>query len=144
MQKSQGFTLIELFVVVVLFFAMCGLFLYQKNTFEAAARDDKRKTDINTLYHNLEKVYYAEHKSYPDELTPKTLPSVQADTFKDPAGIAINETRINNEALGSTTRSTYTYEARDCQNKQCSSYILRANLEEEADYVRKSDHSSDS
>lgn len=143
MQKSHGFTVIELFVIVVLFFAMCGLFLYQKNTFEAGARDNKRKADINTLYHNLEKVYYSENKSYPDELTTKTLPAVQADIFKDPSGIAINQTRIDNETLGSTTRSTYTYEPLDCQDKQCNSYILRANLEKEADYIRKSKHSED-
>lgn len=142
MRKSDGFTIIELLVVVVLFFAMCGLFLYQKNTFEAAARDDKRRTDINTLYHNLEKVYYKAHDAYPDELTTKTLPAVQADTFKDPSGIAINATRITNETLGTTTRSTYTYEPLDCHDSQCNGYVLRADLEKEADYVRKSDHST--
>lgn len=143
MRKSHGFTIIELLVVIVLFFAMCGLFLYQKNTFEAGARDNKRKADINTLYHNLEKVYYVENKSYPDELTIKTLPAVQADIFKDPSGIAINETRIDNETLGTTTRSTYTYEPLDCQNRQCNGYTLRANLEEESDYIRTSKHSSE-
>lgn len=138
MQKSAGFTIIELLVVVVLFLSMCGLFLYQKNTIEAAARDDRRKADINTLYHNLEKVYYAQHTSYPDTLSTKTLPAVQADTFKDPAGVAINELRVDNAALGTTTRSTYTYEPTGCRNNQCSGYTLRADLEKEADYVRTS------
>lgn len=142
MRKSAGFTIIELFVVVVLFLSMCGLFLYQKNNIEASNRDDRRKTDINTLYFNLEKVYYPEHKAYPDSLSAKTLPAVQPDTFKDPNGIAVNELRIVNELLGVTAHSDYTYEPTSCKNNQCSGYTLRANLEKEADYVRKSDHSA--
>lgn len=142
MRKSPGFTIIELLVVIVLFLTMCGLFLSQKNTFEAASRDDRRKTDINTLYHNLEKVYYAENKSYPDALTTETLPSVQPDTFKDPSGVKINEVRVENEVLGTTLRSTYTYEPLDCKNGKCGGYTLRANLEREGDYVRSSKHSS--
>lgn len=142
MRRSAGFTIIELLVVVVLFLSMCGLFLYQKNTIEAVARDDRRKADINTLYHNLEKVYYQAHSSYPDTLTTKTLPSVQADTFKDPSGLAVNELRVDDSILGTTTRSTYTYEPTGCKNNQCTGYTLRADLEKEADYVRKSLHGS--
>ncbi len=143
MRKSAGFTIIELLVVVVLFLAMCGLFLYQKNNVEATARDDRRKADINTLYYNLEKVYYPTHQSYPDTLDSKSLSAVQPDTFKDPSGVKINELRIDNDALGLTTSSTYTYEPTDCKNGQCSGYTLRADLEKEADYVRKSDHNED-
>ncbi len=138
MRKSAGFTIIELFVVVVLFLSMCGLFLYQKSTIEAVARDDRRKADINTLYHNLEKVYFTEHKAYPDALNSKTLPGVQPDTFKDPDGIAVNELRIENELLGLTQYSSYTYEPTGCKNNQCKGYTLRATLEKEADYIRKS------
>lgn len=137
MRKSPGFTIIELLVVVVLFLSMCGLFLYQKNNIESAGRDDRRKADINTLYHNLEKVYYAENKSYPDTLSVKTLPAVQPDTFKDPAGVAINELHVD-DTLGLSTRSTYTYEPTNCKNNQCTGYTLRADLEKEADYVRTS------
>lgn len=142
MRKSAGFTIIELLIVVVLFLSMCGLFLYQKNTIEASARDDRRKADINTLYFNLEKVYFPEHKSYPDTLSTKTLPAVQPDTFKDPNGIAVNEVRVDNELLGLTTHSSYTYEPTGCKNNQCSGYTLRSILEKEADYIRKSDHTA--
>ncbi len=136
MRKSAGFTIIELLVVVVLFLSMCGLFLYQKNAIEAAARDDRRKADINTLHHNLEKVYFAEHKSYPDTLNTKTLPAVQADTFKDPDGIAINEIRVDSELLGLVSHSSYTYEPTGCKDNQCKGYTLRAALEKEAEYTR--------
>lgn len=144
MRKSAGFTIIELLVVVVLFLSMCGLFLYQKSNIEALARDDRRKADINTLYHNLEKVYYAKHQSYPDTLNTTTLPAVQPDTFKDPSGVAINEQQVDDSLLGITTQSTYTYEPTGCKNHQCSGYTLRASLEKEADYVRTSVHNSKS
>lgn len=138
MNKSSGFTIIELLIVVVLFFAMCALFLYQKNNFEATARDDRRKADINTLHHNLEKVYFKEHASYPDTLSPETLTGLQEDLFKDPAGVTINELRVDNELLGTTTRSTYTYEALNCSDGDCAGYVLRANLEQEEDYIKRS------
>jgi len=141
MRKTDGFTIIELLVVVVLFLSMCGLFLYQKNNVEAMARDDRRKADINTLYHNLEKVYYAKNNAYPATLSTKTLPAVQADTFKDPVGVAVNELRVEDDLVGTTTRSTYTYEPTDCKDNECSGYTLRADLEKEADYVRKSQNS---
>lgn len=138
MKKSTGFTLIELLVVVVLFFTMCGLFLYQKSNFEATSRDDRRKADINALHHNLEKIYFKEHEHYPDSLTPKTLTGLPDDLFKDPAGIAINELRPDDNLLGTATRSTYTYEAKDCSEGKCNGYVLRADLELEDDYVKES------
>lgn len=142
MSKSRGFTIIELLIVVALFLSMCGLFLYQKSTIEAVARDDRRKADINTLYHNLEKIYYPAHNSYPDTLSTSTLPAIPADTFKDPNGIMINELRVDDQLLGTTTRSTYTYEPTGCKNNQCSGYTLRTTLEKEADYIRTSIHGS--
>lgn len=140
MKKSAGFTFIELSVVIVLFLSMSALFLYQKNTIEASSRDDRRRADINTLYHNLEKVYYATHNKYPAELNAKTLPALPEDTFKDPAGIVVNELRVDNDLTGATTRSTYTYEPTGCKNNECSGYTLRADLEKEDDYVRKAKH----
>lgn len=138
MKRSSGFTLLELLVVVVLFFSMCGLFLYQKNNFEAMARDDRRKADINALHHNLEKIYFKEHQSYPDSLSPKALPGLQEDLFKDPAGVPVNELRVDDSLLGTSTRSTYTYEARGCSNGKCKGYVLRADLEREDDYIKES------
>ncbi len=63
MNKDHGFTVIELIVVIAVLLGAGILFFYQSNTIQASARDTQRKTDINTLYHNLTKVYYPEHKS---------------------------------------------------------------------------------
>lgn len=142
MKRQAGFTVIELIVTAVILLAASGLFLYQKNQLQAAARDDKRKADINTIYHNLEKVYYVKHKAYPQDLSPKTLSAVHPDTFKDPDGIAINETRVSETPGFAEQRSNYRYEAKDCdlETSKCKKYELSTFLETEADYTKKSAH----
>lgn len=141
MKKRAGFTVIELIIVIIVLLGSGGLFLYQKNHIQAAARDDRRKADINTLYHNLEKVYYAQNNSYPKELNEKTLSAVQPDTFKDPNGTRVNETEQTGKPLElATTQPDYRYEPKECnlETGECKSYELRASLETEAQYVKKS------
>ena len=137
MKKDSGFTVIELIVVIIILMVSAFLFSTQKQNLEASMRDNKRKVDINTIHHNLEKVYFAKNKSYPRELNERTLPAVQPDTFKDPNGIAINESR---QGLLGETPSDYKYEAKGCNQETgtCKSYTLHTNLELEADYTKKS------
>ena len=137
MKRNAGFTVIELIVVVVILLTAAILFLNQKQKLEATARDNARKVDINTLYHNLEKVYYAKNKSYPRQLDENSLPAVQADTFLDPSGIKINESKPN--GLSQIT-SDYSYEPKECNQEtgSCASYVLRTKLELEADYAKES------
>ena len=138
MKKSGGFTVIEIILVIIVLAGASFLFLYQKNHVESAARDNRRKADINTLYHNLEKVYYSQHKSYPRELTSQALPAVQPDTLNDPDGIPVNESKTDDMGL-TTTQSTYRYEPTGCKGDTCTGYTLRADLEAESDYIKKSD-----
>jgi Tfp pilus assembly protein PilE len=139
MKKRAGFTVIEILIVAVVLFGASGLFLYEKNHIQATNRDERRKADINTLYYNLEKIYYAQHNSYPRELNASTLSAVQPDTFKDPDGIAVNESKVENAGL-SALQSTYHYEPTGCSGDTCTGYTLRADMQQESDYVKKSDH----
>lgn len=127
--NKRGFTVIELLVVTVLFFAVGVLFWIQKSNVEAMARDDKRRMAINAIYHTLEKVHYPTNKSYPKTITATTLPSVDAEMLKDPNGVLIGEKDSN-----------YTYEPLNCNEATCKGYSLRASLEKEADYVKNSQH----
>lgn len=139
MKRSSGFTVIELIVVIVVLLVASVVFFNQKSNVEAASRDNTRKGDINTIYHNLEKIYYAKHKAYPQNLNNKTLPAVTPDTLNDPAGIKINDSRTGD--LGATvTHSTYSYKPSNCDGEKCESYVLRADLENESDYIKKSKH----
>ena len=63
MKKDSGFTVIELIVVIIILMVSAFLFSTQKQNLEASMRDNKRKVDINTIHHNLEKVYFAKNKS---------------------------------------------------------------------------------
>lgn len=138
MKKLSGFTVIELLVVVVILITAGLLFINQKSSLEATARDEERKVDINTLYHNLTKIYYKEHESYPTKLDSESLPAVPSETFKDPRGITINEKADSN--LNLTKRdSDYSYKPVGCdqETNECQGFTLKATLENEAHFIKK-------
>lgn len=124
-KTSRGFTVIEIiFAIVILGFATT-IFFVQKNNIEVAARDDQRKTAINAFYYSLEEVYFKQNGHYPRTINETNLPSVDPALFRDPAGIVIGE-----------SNSQYRYEPTNCSADECQSYSLRADLENEADYVK--------
>ena len=125
--KQRGFTVLELIIVIVFLIAAGTIFFVQKRDLEVQARDSTRKTAINAMYYNLEDVYYASHKSYPQRLTADQLKGLDPSILKDPEGVAVGD-----------QNSDYSYEAKDCTNGECKSYTLRANLEHEADYSKNS------
>jgi type II secretory pathway pseudopilin PulG len=127
MKRSQGFTVIELILVVILLGAASILFFVQKNNLTVAHRDTERKTAINAMYFALEEVYYKTNHSYPQTITSSALPSVDPTLLKDPAGNTIGE-----------ANSQYRYEPTNCVNSACQSYTLRTTLENEADFVKTS------
>jgi len=131
MKSSHGFTVIELLIVVVLFAVASVVFLVQRNHVEVAARDEARKTSINAVYYSLEEVYFKENKSYPRVVNEKTLPSVAPEQFKDPSGVKIGE-----------SASDFRYEPLDCNGDSCKGYTLRADLENEDDYVKTNRNNS--
>lgn len=130
MKKQQdGFTVIEIiFTACILIFASI-LFFVQKNNVEVIARDDSRKTAINAMYYSLEKVFYVQNGYYPQTISSDNLTSMDPELFTDPNGIALGESGSN-----------YTYEPKNCVNEQCKSYTLKADLENEDDYSKNSDH----
>lgn len=126
--KSQrGFTVLELIIAVVFLIAAGTIFYVQKRDLEVQARDSARKTAINELYYNLEDVYYAANHSYPQKLTADQLKGIDPSVLKDPEGTTIGD-----------KNSDYTYTPKDCTGNACKSYILHANLEHEADYIKAS------
>lgn len=130
-QSQRGFTVIELIAVIVLIGAASILFFIQKNNVEVAARDDKRKTAINAIYYNLEQVFYLKNQFYPSKLEAKDLPAMDPALLKDTHGIEIGD---------ESNLSEYRYEPTNCQNDQCKGYTLRSGLENEAEYIKKSQH----
>lgn len=127
MKRTQGFTVLELIVAVV-FLVIAGTFFFiQKRDLEVANRDSLRKTTINNLYYTLEDVFYPGAGTYPEYLTADQLRGIDPAILKDPNGKAFGE-----------QGSDYNYTPKDCVDGKCRSYILTANLENEADYVKNS------
>lgn len=129
MKRSQGFTVIEVIVVVLFLSVAAVLLLMQKSNLAATQRDDQRKTAINAMYYNLEEVYYEKNGYYPVKIDSKTLRAMDPELFTDPDGTKLNEPEAN-----------YHYDATNCTNDRCKSYKLSADLEKEDKYVKTSRH----
>lgn len=129
MKRQSGFTVIELLVVIVLFVLAGMFFLQQKSQLEQVDRDRQRKTAVNAFHYSLEEVYYKTNGSYPLKIDAKTLPSVEPALFTDPNNIKVGEQGSN-----------YHYDGLNCEGNACKSYSIRAELEAEDDFVKKSNH----
>ncbi len=129
MQKQAGFTALELIVAIAILLAAGSIFLVQKNDIAAKHRDSIRKISINAIYYNLEEIVYPTLKGYPAKLDTKQLRAMDSDLLKDPNGILINE-----------SGSEYSYEPSSCSGDVCQHYELRATLEKEAAFTKKSRH----
>ncbi len=130
MKRSSGFTVIEV-IVVALFLGIASiLMILQRNDLVASQRDNQRKTAINAMYYNLEEVYYAKNGYYPDTINNTVLTAMDPALFTDPDGTKLGD-----------TSAEYHYDASNCQNGQCKSYKLSADMDKEATYVKTSRHS---
>lgn len=136
--KQNGFTVIELTVVIALFLAAGVLFFVQKSSVETAGRDEMRKISINSIYYSLEESYFPKHKSYPKNVNEKTLTTVDPATFTDPNGIKLSQTSIKVGDKELPVQSDFRYEPENCVGDTCKGYVLRADLENEADFVKTS------
>lgn len=130
MKHRDGFTVIE--VLVVLLFLVGGslLFFTQKASIDASTRDNQRKVAINAMYYSLEEVYYKQNNSYPESISSKVLRSVDPALFTDPDGFTMGDGLAN-----------YHYSSSDCDLKgNCQHYTLFADMEKEASYTKSSRH----
>jgi len=125
MKRSQGFTVIEIIVVILFLGVATTLLFIQKNNLAATQRDSQRKTAINAMYYNLEEVFYEKNGYYPSQIDSKTLRAIDPALFTDPRGTKMND-----------PSAEYHYDATDCQSDHCKGYKLSADLEKEASYVK--------
>ncbi|MFZ2276032.1 MAG: type II secretion system protein [Candidatus Nanogingivalis sp.] len=127
MKKKSGFTVLEISVLAVFLLAIGVIFWLQKVEIAQKANDEKRKIAINAMYHNLESVFYAENGFYPKTIGENNLKAMDPNLFTDMKGIVLGE-----------ENSEYRYEPTDCDGEKCAQYTLRADLDHEDDFVKKS------
>jgi len=127
MKRSDGFTVIEIIVVIAFLGLATFLLLMQKDAINSGQRDAARKTAVNAMYYNLEEVFYQKNGYYPMDIDSSVLKAMDPDLFNDPNGVTIND-----------ADSDYRYDSTNCNGEKCKSYSLRAHLEKEADYIKTS------
>lgn len=125
MKKQQGFTLVELIVVIILAGFVAGLFLVQSADVKERNDDAARTRDINAIYYYLEGVTFANKHSYPVKLEASALKGLDPESLVDPQGKKINEKDSN-----------YTYQPTGCQSNACTGYKLTAELKQGAPFSR--------
>jgi type II secretory pathway pseudopilin PulG len=157
--KQAGFTVIELIFVGVVLAIGAVLVYSQFNGLRVANDDVQRKTAINAMYYALEEVYFKQHGFYPAALDAAILPSVDPALFTDPDGFTLGKEMLSKEELqaliddneasedfqkrlisiNAGKSPNYHYDATGCDvDAKCKSYTLRADLVNEAQYVKKS------
>lgn len=127
MKKKSGFTVIEICVVIIFLIVVGVIFTIQRFELLAVQRDQIRKLSINEIYYNLEEVYYNKNGYYPEKINEDVVKGIEPNLLTDPSGIIINE-----------EKSEYHYEPTNCENGKCKKFTLRAKLEKEGDFIKKS------
>jgi len=121
--RSSGFTIIELLIVIVVIAILAGLVLNAFGNIQARARDTERRNDINAIHTQLE-LYHGDNSSYPAALA--DLENLNAEALVAP---------------GTDEDYTYATTPDDCETdaNDCATYTLSADLEaEEGTFSRNS------
>jgi general secretion pathway protein G len=118
MNKKKGFTLIELLIVMTIIAVLAGMALVSYNGARRAARDSKRKADLEQIRGALE-MCYADENQYPGSIDPDV--ACGGETYLSPTPVD----PINNPSEG----YEYVYN-RGADN---ITYSLCCELETEAD-----------
>lgn len=123
---SQGFTVIELLVFIVVIVAIAVVGISNVRTLRAQNRDTASKTDINAVYYQLES-FHEKNGYYPEKVEASSLAGIDPESLKDKNNLEIN-------ALG----STYSYKPANCAEAKCKSFELSTQLEKEAPFIKQS------
>lgn len=130
MDRQNGFTVLEIIIAIVVIVAAGAFFYLQKRDLVTANLDTQRKTAVNSIYYNLENIYFPANNAYPETLTVEQLTGLDPSLLTDPSGKEISQ-------QGSSIR----YEPTNCNvDGKCRHYTLTALLDNEADFVKVNAH----
>ena len=137
---KQGFTIIELLIVIAIIAILALLVLNNFQGAQAKARDTQRRTDINNVHGKLEE-FYNEKGGYPNEnLTTTLLAGMDSGSITDAKDGSMKFSYATAATLPASTvalnaGNEYEYAGYSCANATatagalCGKYVLRAALE---------------
>ncbi len=135
-RKQQGFTIVELLIVIVVIGILAALVIVTFTGVQQKARNTERQTDIKAIHGQLE-AYNAQKGNYPtlDNMNDASwrqtnLKGLDPDALKDPKGAA-------QTLVAAPVSNAYSYEVTKddgtaCDNttgNECSKYTLTATYE---------------
>ncbi len=148
--KQEGFTIVELLIVIVVIIILAGLVLVTFNGVQQKGRNTERITDLKAIQSHLE-TYNAQNGKYPTLANLNTQPAsgnwwiqdnlkgLDKEALKDPKG----GTAYTIAATATTNQ--YAYQPTDdaggaCDNAatDCTKFTLTARQEGQPDQVLKS------
>ncbi len=143
-RNQQGFTIVELLIVIVVIGILAALVITTFTGIQQKARDTERETDIKAIHGQVE-AYYAQEGKYPTlaNLNDSTwrgthMKGLDPEALKDPKGSG--QTLAN--AAGSNTYS-YVATPSGCDNGDnggtggdCTGYTLTATKEVGGQFVK--------
>jgi prepilin-type N-terminal cleavage/methylation domain-containing protein len=131
--KQQGFTIVELLIVIVVIGILAALVITTFTGIQQKARNTERETDIKALQGQIE-AYYAVNGKYPTlanlndaQFRTDNMKGLDAEALKDPKGTA-------QTLVGAAAANSYSYVATPtgCDNAtggDCAGYTLTATYE---------------
>lgn len=133
MRNKNGFTLVEVIIVVVVIAILLTIATFGAIRFQQDTRDTHRASDVTIIAEALEK-YYDKNGQYPscdaitqsiDTVISKTLQGIDRAVLIAPDSMGeINSIRCSSES-SQASAVTYGYETPDCEYSQpCSTFIL--------------------
>ena len=130
--RSAGFTIIELLIVIVVIGILAGLVLNAFGNIQERARDTERQNDINAMHTALE-LYYTDNDAYPNVADVEDLDTVTGAT---------SDMVLNADATVAPAGGAYTYTGTGCTvgvgTHDCTGYTLSAALEAGGTFDRDS------
>ena len=105
---QQGFTIIELLIVIAIIAILAGLVLNNFQGAQAKARDTQRVTRINAIHSKLEE-FYNEGNGYPAAAqTTTNFPGIDVNAVRDPRGGLLTSSIVADAAAMGTAAAPTT------------------------------------
>ena len=133
-KSQQGFTLIELIIVMVIIAILVLLLLPNLANGPKRARDSQRKSDFRSVQSALEQ-YFADNNSYPPDGGGGNGGFTGLATYLVPRYIKAMPTDPKNAGTNGTTAYQYQYAATpsSCALGACTDYTMTVGLEYSGD-----------